>query len=1349
MTKKILFLLTFLLTTLGGGNLALAESVIFNTTTSGNSTQTLDEISLSHTGSLQDNNLKIASGKTLTISTSSRFIQSIEMTLRSGDTYAPQYVTANVGSTAYDDTNKKYTWTGIAKSIVFKNANDKDARDFRIVSVEVTYTTTDPSLVNDETVQTYPYTWDFTSSSSLWETSLEELELFTAQWSDNVTAGDYRPTTARTTDWGFNISILKGLRFNPVSVSNSPCLDYNLKHLWIAAGTTITIPSVKVGQKIQLTGTVNISGKSSNLTQVTENSEYTVNANGDATLTFGDSWITTISVLKTDISAINAIGGTITTNYFDVSPWPCYVVFRNSSNGVLNMSADEWESCSLISSNTSVVTIAKGTVDSGNRGSFTVTPVGAGTSTVTISFPGSDRYNPQDGTIVFTINKHEQTLSFAESTKPINFGDDAPTNTLTQTPAVGGGEVSYSSSDTHVATVNAEGELSIKNSGTCIITATAAETTTYAQTSASYTLTVNATQPAPTITMTQNPGTQQAPIANGATVITTYGNTVTVQGTCSVSGPTVKYRSSNTSVATVDANGVVTTKGGGTTTITVYTETYQGYPAASVSYTLTVNATEFTLAFTPTSGKVNVGATITPQMTLPTLMLSDLLTVTASSDNTSVATVPSDLMEMDGGNYKYLVVNEGRVNRFLPIITGEAVGTAHITVNFTSNNYNSTAATYTVEVTADGTRNFSWADTTPTYTIYTGDFLMMPEISGNSNGNDSYSDGSKKKYVYHIKNGVTELNNKDYRRYEGVPDFMLVDGGTETTDGTHASVFWAQGSGGTYPDVLMVYGKSEGTVTLRAKDPQNPDLYCDATINIVNKSELASAVNTYVGSMSFPYTWDFTTDFDMSDITANSHYWVENGDHYYAGNAYFNLDYADEDIDGNTSERFFKYMDAGSTGAQMPLFYGMQVNIQGSSYYNTKIDRLAIKKYTSAGQPRLVVSGGTMQFKLPKAPNQPSSYRIYMKVKTQSNTKISVTGVSKTYAVESGAYTEGCQLTANSDAIVYFDVNSTASASEGTTLNFDNVNIYWIATSTEAKAVNKPASNINLTYAASSYAYNNALDLSKSEEANEGLEVYYASSFSTGSAESASPGSAVVLTRMTTDSKPVVEANTGLILKANNAFNSYMIAHAENAESPVTPSVFTGVGAATNYLVAGPGATVESSVGTGDATKTNFVISYAYKQFTEDGSAVSADYLYDRNWSFYKIIPSADVPSSSAYLSIPGNLYVNKDGQIVERATSARAAFGVESAADDDTAEAPASKLMLDIIFQETSNTATDDPATEDPESPLPPDVINGIDNVKTDEADSAVWHNMEGVRISQPTKPGLYIRNGKKVVIK
>ncbi|MBR5421790.1 MAG: InlB B-repeat-containing protein [Lachnospiraceae bacterium] len=111
----------------------------------------------------------------------------------------------------------------------------------------------------------------------------------------------------------------------------------------------------------------------------------------------------------------------------------------------------------------------------------------------------SDNYNIYDISVYLTVlDKKKQIVTFegvADNAVEATYGDpdlsipagvadvEGKTKNL--------GAITYSSSDTDVATVDASGTVTIKKAGTTVITATAAETDDYKEESESYTLTVN------------------------------------------------------------------------------------------------------------------------------------------------------------------------------------------------------------------------------------------------------------------------------------------------------------------------------------------------------------------------------------------------------------------------------------------------------------------------------------------------------------------------------------------------------------------------------------------------------------------------------------------------------------------------------------------------------------------------------------------------------------------------------------------------------------------------------------------------------------------------------------------
>ena len=113
-----------------------------------------------------------------------------------------------------------------------------------------------------------------------------------------------------------------------------------------------------------------------------------------------------------------------------------------------------------------------------------ITAVSPGTARITIKAQGEDDYyrteifSETTTTVEVTVTKKDGSISFATANNVIkNYGDGAFTIPLT---IVGDGTVIYSSSNTDVATVDANGNVTIVDGGTAIITATTANTDEYA-----------------------------------------------------------------------------------------------------------------------------------------------------------------------------------------------------------------------------------------------------------------------------------------------------------------------------------------------------------------------------------------------------------------------------------------------------------------------------------------------------------------------------------------------------------------------------------------------------------------------------------------------------------------------------------------------------------------------------------------------------------------------------------------------------------------------------------------------------------------------------------------------------
>ncbi len=128
------------------------------------------------------------------------------------------------------------------------------------------------------------------------------------------------------------------------------------------------------------------------------------------------------------------------------------------------------------------------------RGGTVATPDAGQNRTVTYSatLTGEDKDNYILGSVpdlTVTIRPIAQTLAFAEAAVTKTYGDSPFVNALDH--SAGDGQITYTSSDPAVATVGTDGTVTILKTGTAKITATARATQNYAETSASFDLTVD------------------------------------------------------------------------------------------------------------------------------------------------------------------------------------------------------------------------------------------------------------------------------------------------------------------------------------------------------------------------------------------------------------------------------------------------------------------------------------------------------------------------------------------------------------------------------------------------------------------------------------------------------------------------------------------------------------------------------------------------------------------------------------------------------------------------------------------------------------------------------------------
>jgi len=445
---------------------------------------------------------------------------------------------------------------------------------------------------------------------------------------------------------------------------------------------------------------------------------FTVTATDSST---GTGPFTVSGTYDLTIAALPA--GTITF----ATPTSATVTLGNNLTNLASstLSGGSYGAISYSSSDTSVATVnaSTGVVTSLSTGSTVITATQAAVA-------GVNAVASQSYTLTVTALP-VGILSFTTPTSASVTMGGALTNSASSTLSGGSfGAISYSSSNTGVATVNSSGAITTISAGTTVITATqAAVTGVNAQATQTYTLTVN---PLPVGTLT---------FATSGSATVALGSTLTNIAIPSLSGGSygaISYSSANTSIATVNAStGVVTPVSVGTVVITATQAAVAGVNAlASQTYSLTVSALPVgTLTFdTQTAASVTMGGTLT-NIAHSNLSGGSYGAISYSSANTSVATV----------------------NASTGAVTPVSVGTVVITATQAATSANGQASqSYTLTVSAllVGTLTF---DTQTAASVTMGSTLTNSAhstLSGGSYGAISYSSSNTSVATVNASSGV-------------------------------------------------------------------------------------------------------------------------------------------------------------------------------------------------------------------------------------------------------------------------------------------------------------------------------------------------------------------------------------------------------------------------------------------------------------------------------------------------------------------------------------------------------------------------------------------------------------------
>lgn len=275
-----------------------------------------------------------------------------------------------------------------------------------------------------------------------------------------------------------------------------------------------------------------------------------------------------IGEAKVTITGIRNFHGSVTKS-FEIKKGPAKITTpyssytRTTSNSYFTLKAEVNSEGHLTysSSDDSVVSVT-----SDGR----VNIVGAGLATITIRAAATSMFESVSKTIDVTVEKSEPTMTVSRVTQ-VKSADSEPFNIGAKTKS--NGEKTYTTSNEDVATVDSEGNVTVRGGGEAIITVTAAETKDF------YSKTREVK-----VIVTGGPATLTGTTSYSKTCI---ANPFTLDLKTN-SSEKIEYVSSDDEIVTVDDAGKVTVKNTGLVTITATVPTNEHFEEVKKEVTIRV-----------------------------------------------------------------------------------------------------------------------------------------------------------------------------------------------------------------------------------------------------------------------------------------------------------------------------------------------------------------------------------------------------------------------------------------------------------------------------------------------------------------------------------------------------------------------------------------------------------------------------------------------------------------------------------------------------------------------------------------------------------------------------------------
>ncbi len=696
------------------------------------------------------------------------------------------------------------------------------------------------------------------------------------------------PTAVTVSDTGLVTAVANGTSSITVTTEDGGymAMCYVVANLPITVtGVTLNRTSATLTSKgaiLQLTATVtptnapdrSVTWTSSNpsVATVTSGGVVTAVANGTTTITVtttdGNKTATCLVTVNIPVSVTGVTLDATSTTLTSIGATKQLTATITPSNATN-------QGVTWTSSNTSVATVSSAGL---------VTAVAEGTTTITVKTSDGSKTATCKVTVEIpvetvavtgvTLSATSATLTSIGETKQLT-ATVAPTNATNQS-------VTWTSSNTSVATVSSTGLVTAVANGTATITVKTADGNKTA------TCTVKVAVAVTGVTLDTTSAT-----------LTTKGATKQLTATVApinAANKNVTWSSSNTSVASVSSTGLVTAVANGTTTITVKTSDGSKKATCTITVDIPVSVTGVsldatTIKFTAEDDSKQLTATVSPANATNQV-------VTWTSSNTNVATVSSTglVTAVANGTATITVTTaDGSKTATCTVTVAIPVTVTGVTLDKTSLTFTSVGATQTLTATVAPTnaanKNVTWTSSNTAVAVVSNTGIVTALANGTTTITVTTNDGgytAECKVTVAIPVKVTGvLLDKTSATLTSVGETTQLTATVAPTNAANKNVIWesTNTSVATVSSTGLVTAVANGTVDITVTTEDGGyTATCQVTVELPSEPSddgKVTGITLNKSNISFASTWateQLTATVSPSNATDKSVTWTSSNE---------------------------------------------------------------------------------------------------------------------------------------------------------------------------------------------------------------------------------------------------------------------------------------------------------------------------------------------------------------------------------------------------------------------------------------------------------------------------------------